>query len=62
MLMVLNGVLVAAMAGVVLVIGLGLRSMARGTPHRSQKLMQWRVGLQFVAIVLAVLIVLLNAR
>lgn len=62
MLMLLNIVLIAAMAAVLLVIGMGLVSMGNGNPHRSQKLMQWRVGLQFVAILLAVLIVALNAR
>jgi len=34
---------------------LGLRSMMKGTsPNLSQKLMRWRVGLQFLAIVIIV--------
>ncbi|HUD51598.1 twin transmembrane helix small protein [Parvibaculum sp.] len=42
-----------AMAAVVLVLGLGLFNMMRGGPgSRSQTLMRWRVGLQFVAIIL----------
>jgi hypothetical protein len=45
--------------GVVLV--LGLWSMLRGTnPSFSQRLMRWRVGLQFVAIVLIMLTVYLT--
>jgi Mg2+ and Co2+ transporter CorA len=45
----------AAMAAVVLVLLAGLWVMMRGrSPNLSQKLMRWRVGLQFVAIVLLV--------
>lgn len=45
----------AAMAAVVLVLLTGLVVMLRGkSPNLSQKLMRWRVGLQFVAIVLLV--------
>ena len=41
-----------AVAAVALVLLLGLLNMMRGgSPNRSQKLMQWRVLLQFVAIV-----------
>ncbi len=41
-----------AMAAVVVVLCLGLYNMMRGGPgSRSQTLMRWRVGLQFVAIV-----------
>jgi hypothetical protein len=36
--------------GVVLVLGL-INMMRGGSPNRSQKLMRWRVALQFVAIV-----------
>ena len=44
---------------VVLVIGLAV--MARGkSPNLSQKLMRWRVGLQFVAIVVIMVFVLLT--
>lgn len=47
-----------ALGAVVLVLIMGLVNMMRGgSPNTSQKLMRWRVGLQFVAIivVLAVL-------
>lgn len=44
-----------AMYAVLLVLVAGLWVMARGkSPNLSQKLMRWRVGLQFVAIVLLV--------
>lgn len=40
-----------AVAAVFLVLCAGLWTMTRGTsPNLSQKLMRWRVGLQFVAI------------
>ena len=49
-----------AVATVFLVLLLGLWNMSRGkSPNLSQKLMRWRVGLQFVAIVVIVLFVLL---
>ena len=42
-----------AVALVVLVLFAGLANMLRGgSPNLSQKLMRWRVGLQFVAIVI----------
>jgi hypothetical protein len=45
-----------AVAAVILVLCLGLWTMSRGTtPNLSQKLMRWRVGLQFVAIVIIML-------
>jgi hypothetical protein len=41
-----------AVAAVFVVLLLGLWNMMRGgSPNLSQKLMRWRVGLQFVAIV-----------
>ncbi len=41
-----------ALLGVVSVLALGLWNMLReGSANRSQKLMRWRVGLQFVAVV-----------
>jgi hypothetical protein len=47
-----------AVGAVALVLLLGLINMMRGgSPNRSQKLMQWRVLLQFVAIVIAMLTV-----
>jgi hypothetical protein len=42
-----------AAAAVALVLLLGLINMMRGgSPNRSQKLMRWRVALQFVAIII----------
>lgn len=49
-----------AFAAVVLVLFMGLGNMLRGSsPSLSQKLMRWRVGLQFGAIVIAMVLVLL---
>jgi hypothetical protein len=37
---------------VLIVLGFGLRTMMKGeSPNLSQKIMRWRVGLQFVAII-----------
>lgn len=45
-----------AVGAVAVVLLMGLHNMARGgSPHRSQKLMQLRVLLQFVAIVVIML-------
>jgi hypothetical protein len=42
-----------ALAAVVIVLLLGLWNMLRGgSPNLSQKLMRWRVGLQFIAIII----------
>jgi hypothetical protein len=42
-----------ALAAVAIVLFLGLGNMLRGgNPSRSQRLMRWRVGLQFLAIVI----------
>jgi ABC-type Na+ efflux pump permease subunit len=47
-----------AIAAVALVLLLGLINMMRGgSPNRSQKLMQWRVLLQFIAILITMLTV-----
>ncbi len=47
-----------ALAAVFIVLLLGLFNMMRGgNSNRSQNLMRWRVGLQFVAIVLLVVTV-----
>ncbi|MEO6840543.1 MAG: twin transmembrane helix small protein [Bradyrhizobium sp.] len=51
-------ILPVAVAAVAFVLLLGLINMMRGgSPSRSQKLMQWRVLLQFVAIVITMLTV-----
>ncbi len=50
-----------ALAAVILVLFMGLGTMMRGTsPNLSQKLMRWRVGLQFGAIVIAMILILLT--
>ena len=42
-----------AVLAVFVVLLMGLRTMMRGTsPNLSQKLMRWRVGLQFAAVVI----------
>ena len=42
-----------ALGAVALVLFMGLYNLARGgSPNTSQKLMRWRVGLQFLAIVI----------
>jgi len=47
-------ILPIAVGAVALVLFLGLVNMMRGgSPNVSQKLMRWRVALQFVAIVIA---------
>lgn len=50
-----------AVAAVVGVLVVGLWNLTRGTsPNLSQKLMRWRVGLQFLAIVIIMLFVLVH--
>jgi uncharacterized membrane protein len=57
----MNWMIVVAMAAVFVVLLLGLFNMMKGgSPNRSQYLMRWRVGLQFAAIVLVVLLVWLR--
>ena len=51
-------ILPIAVAAVAIVLLLGLVNMMKGgSPNRSQKLMQWRVLLQFVAIVITMITV-----
>jgi hypothetical protein len=51
-------ILPITVAAVALVLLLGLLNMMRGgSPNTSQKLMRWRVALQFVAIVITMLAV-----
>jgi hypothetical protein len=48
-----NILLICALAAVALVLIAGVVNMIRGgSPERSQILMRWRVGLQFVALVI----------
>ena len=47
-----------ATIAVLIALGFGLRTMMKGdSPNLSQKLMRWRVGLQFLAIVIIMLAV-----
>lgn len=56
-------ILPVALGAVALVLILGLTNLARGgSPQRSQKLMQWRVGLQAVALVFVLLTIFLMNR
>jgi hypothetical protein len=49
-----------ALVAVLVVLLVGLWNMMRGTsPNLSQTLMRWRVGLQFLAIIIAMLLVYL---
>ncbi len=48
-----NILLIGALAAVTLVLLAGIANMIRGgNPSRSQTLMRWRVGLQFVALLI----------
>ena len=50
-----------AVLAVLVVLLLGLRTMMKGTsPNLSQKLMRWRVGLQFVAILIIIAYVIVS--
>ena len=52
-----------AVLAVFVVLVLGLSVMARGkSPNLSQKLMRWRVGLQFLAILIIVAFLIVNQR
>ena len=54
-------VLAIALAAVFIVLMMGLFNMMRGgSPNRSQNLMRWRVGLQFLAIFIVVLVMWLK--
>lgn len=47
-----TGIIPLLIAAVAIVLILGLWNMLKGdNPNRSQKLMRWRVGLQFLAII-----------
>jgi NADH:ubiquinone oxidoreductase subunit 6 (subunit J) len=53
---------IAAAIGVVIVLLLGLVNMVRAShsPRTSNRLMQWRVGLQLGAVILLLLLLLLS--
>jgi len=57
-----NAAVGVATGAVAIVLLLGLLNMLRGgDPSVSQKLMRWRVGLQFVAIVVIMVVIWLKA-
>ncbi len=52
-----------ALAAVVIVLLLGLWNMLRGgSPNLSQKLMRWRVGLQFIALIIVMTAIYLAGK
>ena len=52
-----------AIGAVAIVLVLGLANMLRGgSPNTSQRLMRWRVGLQFVAIIIIMATIWLTQR
>ncbi|KPL53880.1 MULTISPECIES: twin transmembrane helix small protein [Hyphomicrobiales] len=60
---IVNMLVPFAILAVGVVLLLGLINMARGgSPNTSQKLMRWRVGLQFVAIVVIMTAIWLMGR
>jgi hypothetical protein len=60
---VMTGIVPIAVGGVAIVLLLGLFNMMRGgSPNTSQKLMRWRVILQFAAIVLIMATLWLQGR
>lgn len=57
-----NAAVGVATGAVAIVLVLGLANMLRGgDPSLSQKLMRWRVGLQFVAIIVIMFVIWLKA-
>lgn len=58
-----KAVILAALFSVAVVLSLGLLNMGRGGPiDRSQKLMRWRIALQFIAIVIIMTAIFLAAH
>ncbi len=59
---VLYNLTTVAVVAVLVVLLAGLWNLTRGkSPNLSQKLMRWRVGLQFVAIVIIMLFVFVHS-
>jgi hypothetical protein len=61
-LMILTGLAMAATLGVMFAGMIGLARTADGRGARSNRLMRWRVGLQFTTVVLLVLLLLTSGR
>ena len=52
-----NGLVLVAVMAVAVVLLMGLANMLRGgNSNRSQMLMRWRVGLQFIAIIIIMIV------
>ncbi len=60
---VLYHLVTVAVGAVAIVLLLGLWNLTRGkSPNLSQKLMRWRVGLQFLAIIIIMLFIYVRYR
>ncbi|MDZ4790975.1 MAG: twin transmembrane helix small protein [Hyphomicrobiales bacterium] len=60
---ILNNILPIALAAVAVVLVLGLRTLLKGgSPNASQNLMRWRIGLQFIAIVIVMAAIYFGGR
>ena len=60
---VLYHLVTVAVIAVIVVLLMGLWNLTRGSsPNLSQKLMRWRVGLQFLAIVIIMLFIFVHYR
>ncbi len=60
---VLNWIAPLAIIAVVVVLGMGLINMMRGgSSNTSQNLMRWRVGLQFIAVIVLMTILFFKSR
>jgi hypothetical protein len=58
-----NAIVTIAILAVAIVLALGLANLVRqGAGNRSQQLMRWRVGLQFLAIVIIVIVLLTRSH
>jgi hypothetical protein len=58
-----NSVVAIVILAVAVVLALGLLNLVRqGAGNTSQKLMRWRVGLQFLAIIVIVVVLLMRAH
>jgi hypothetical protein len=58
-----NAIVSIAILAVAVVLALGLINLVRqGAGNRSQQLMRWRVGLQFLAIVIIVVVLLTRSH
>ncbi len=60
---ILRNIVTIAVAAVAVVLVAGLWNMVRGgNSNTSQKLMRWRVGLQFVAVVIIMAVLYLTGK